>query len=778
MLGLSGMEELSDMPEKRDYGDWLHQILYRYHVTLAEREVPRGQRASLLHELSAALFEQEASGNAAVLGYYVRWKKTMPAYLVWADQREADGWRFAFGERNFEQALRFTRGEILLHGRIDRVVESENGLAQLDYKTRNATTLRDKLKQGEDRQLAFYAILAGLEFSEAQYLSLEAQGDKLAPVTAPDIAAAGAALRGQLSATSMPSPAARPCRLRGGRRVRLLFHARPVPQGSLVMAARAYEINGDAVDAAAFTATACDPSRSVVVEACAGSGKTWLLVARMLRLLLAGAAPSELLAITFTRKAAQEMRERLLELLRQLALESDENVLQLLRERGVPEAGLAATLPQARGLYERVLSDAQALSIDTFHSWFARLIQAAPLASAVPHGYALSESSGEMLAEAYRRLMQNLSAGSQNDAHGGAQSGARQALVRSMRSPGTGMPGVCSTPSSTSAPNGWPPILANPRWTNWRALCGEDGTSDARLRLWHDAQLRRRFTEMAQLLGQGRQANQERATAIEGVLTADASAENFMLLLTQFVDDKGELRGNDHEARQGPGDSDRKALWENAARQFEDEFAALAAELMTLRNRAMKPLVLELNQVLFTVGSAYLDCYRDIKAEQRVFDFADLEWHAYRLLLDREHAAYMQSRLDARYKHILLDEFQDTNPLQWSIVRAWLGAYGDDSAQPSVFIVGDPKQSIYRFRRAEPRVFDEAKRLLAERGASVAHQPDAAQRASRGGRIESGHERQRHIFAADHGIGCRRRRLAPCIGAGGGWQGRGVDGFA
>jgi ATP-dependent helicase/nuclease subunit A len=483
--------------------------------------------------------------------------------------------------------------------------------------------------------------------------------------------------------------------------------------GADMMMARAYEIDGEFASAAHFIEAACDPRRSVVVEACAGSGKTWLLVARMLRLLLAGAAPSELLAITFTRKAAQEMRERLLQLLHELALASDQAAATLLLERGVARQDLARLLPVARGLYERVLSSPQSLSIDTFHSWFARLLQIAPLAAGVPHGYMLKDATGELMAEAYRLFMQSLN---QPD-----HAEVRQALLELYE-----MVGDLNAKKLLDA-------FVGKRAEWWAAtgeaadgtpldslqqLCGSDGRHDARLSLWQDQDLMARLLELAALLGQGAKRNQERAVQIESALSAGASLDNFLRLLAQFCDDKGAPRGNDHrrgqlqkaiEARHGA----------DGATVFEDEFGALADALLHLQRRSAERTVLALNSALFVAGSAYLARYQALKATQRVFDFADLEWQAYRLLTSAEHASYLHSRLDSRYKHILLDEFQDTNPLQWCIVQAWLDAYGDDSAQPSVFVVGDPKQSIYRFRRAEPRVFAAARQRLQAHGAAV-----------------------------------------------------------
>jgi len=477
-----------------------------------------------------------------------------------------------------------------------------------------------------------------------------------------------------------------------------------------IAVARAYERNDVTIDADYFVEIACDPQRSVVVEACAGSGKTWLLVARMLRLLLSGAEPSELLAITFTRKAAQEMRERLMQLLLDLALQSDEAVVDLLTQRGVAPAAVTGLMPVARGLYERVLSSPHALSIDTFHSWFARLIQIAPLSSGVPHGYALTESSGELLAEAYRRFMQTL-----NDSE---QAEVKQSLLNLYSLVGDWNAKKLLDAFVSKRAEWWAANLHGQPLATLSALCGEDGEHDARLRLWTDARLGERLRNLAWLLGQGIKRNQERAVAIETALTGEPSEQSFAQLLSQFCDDKGAPRSNYHRSGKFLTVL-QQHFGETAADSFEQEFGEVGAELLKLQTRSSEITVLALNQALFTAGGAYLECYQEIKAEQRLFDFADLEWQAYRLLTDEEQAAYIQSRLDARYKHILLDEFQDTNPLQWSIVRAWLKAYGDDASQPSVFVVGDPKQSIYRFRRAEPRVFRAASEMLAARGADV-----------------------------------------------------------
>ncbi len=454
-----------------------------------------------------------------------------------------------------------------------------------------------------------------------------------------------------------------------------------------------------------FIRTACDPSRSVIVEACAGSGKTWLLVSRMLRLLLAGAEPGEMLAITFTRKAAQEMRERLIALLSELALETDERkLMEALTLRGLSEAEARAALPAARTLYARVLASPHGLSVDTFHSWFIRLLQIAPLSSGVPHGYGLEENTAELREQAWLKFMQSLNRAEHRE--------LRDALMTVYQIAGD-WSGREMIEAFVAKRAEWQifkkacdPLAA------LNETCGADGERDARLAFWEDSALRERFHAFTRAFAQGTAANKNRASTIEQRVTDGSSIEDFDALCEVCLTKAG--KPNSVKANKELN----KNLGPDAAQALVDEWQALCALLLECRDRAHDLQVRRLNEAMFQIGEACIGHYQKLKDDRRKLDFADLELHAWNLLTSGDNAAYLHARIDARYRHVLIDEFQDTNPLQWHIVRAWLDAYGDDGDRPSVFIVGDPKQSIYRFRRAEPRVFNAAREMLCALGAA------------------------------------------------------------
>jgi ATP-dependent helicase/nuclease subunit A len=170
----------------------------------------------------------------------------------------------------------------------------------------------------------------------------------------------------------------------------------------------AYWADGLRIPREHFYALACDPSRSIVVEACAGAGKTWMLVSRILRALLAGAEPQQIVAITFTRKAAGEMRQRLAEWLAEFAQATEAEQLTALRQRGMAEAEAATLRPRLAALQAELLRGGRAVEVRTFHGWFSQLLRAAPLAFLQAQGIApelqLVEDEEELMPTLWRRF--------------------------------------------------------------------------------------------------------------------------------------------------------------------------------------------------------------------------------------------------------------------------------------------------------------------------------------------------------------------------------------
>jgi len=180
MLRLNELDEVREGVEKRDYGEWVHGILHKFHQqfpVLAEHD--RAQLKEALLHISSEEFAPAVERDYLARAWLLRWQQAIPAYLDAQLKSEAEGWRYQSGEVPFELPL---ADDLLLHGRIDRVDDREGACRVLDYKMMEAARLRNKLKEaGEDVQLACYAHV--YEADEAAFISIEK--DKVVSVAPP-----------------------------------------------------------------------------------------------------------------------------------------------------------------------------------------------------------------------------------------------------------------------------------------------------------------------------------------------------------------------------------------------------------------------------------------------------------------------------------------------------------------------------------------------------------------------------------------------------------------
>ena len=471
----------------------------------------------------------------------------------------------------------------------------------------------------------------------------------------------------------------------------------------------AYQCNGQPVSAEAFYAIACDPRRSVAVEACAGSGKTWMLVSRIVRALLddtsgvaAQVRPQEILAITFTKKAAGEMRERLDEWLKDFAHADAATLQHELEIRGV-KPGVSSQIglqpnkhgcEQLSNLYRSVLASGRSVQIRTFHSWFAALLRSAPVAVlqrlGLPVNYELLEDDAAARALVWRRFYSAVLADEPLradfdavvQAHGRFQAGKALQAALDKRCEFT----LADAQGVVDAS-----VLAFGE--QFSEFAGLDAPEDW---LRDNPANRQTLFDAARALGRASAPTfSAKGLELEQALTAGDMPAAFNALLTAT----------------------------GTARKFGEKIIGIAsvrqAQELVLRAQAAchqheawayQQRMARLTRLLITQFTA-------LKQERGWVDMNDVERAALVMLSDPVLSGWVQERLDARIKHLMIDEFQDTNPLQWQALSSWLQGYGGavgSGSAPSVFLVGDPKQSIYRFRRAEPQVFRAAQAFVVQ----------------------------------------------------------------
>ena len=479
----------------------------------------------------------------------------------------------------------------------------------------------------------------------------------------------------------------------------------------------AYEHNGHLVSAEAFYKIACDPRRSVAVEACAGAGKTWMLVSRILRALLDGVnvkdgahqlQPHEILAITFTKRAASEMRERLYQWLSDFANATPEVLIQELRHRGVVienDPQHPSVLPeQLSNLYQNILESGRQVQVRTFHSWFAALLRSAPLAvlaqMELPANYELLEDDAPAKALVWRRFYAALVAGNGPEDDPSLQLKADyEAVVLAY--------GRSQTEKALQT--------ALDKRTEFALADAQGVVAESVLHFCDQYPEFAWLTDPDDFLKTKPQHGQtllDAAKALGGASAKTFSAKGVELEMALTAGDMA-------------GAFDALLTKEGTPRKFGEKIVGIE------RVREAQELVLQVvaarlqhdawlyQQRMARLSRLLLREFAQLKREHNWVDMNDVERAAQVMLGDPVLSGWVQERLDARIKHLLIDEFQDTNPLQWQALSSWLSSYagaggggGAGTTAPSVFIVGDPKQSIYRFRRAEPQVFRAAKAFV------------------------------------------------------------------
>jgi ATP-dependent helicase/nuclease subunit A len=436
---------------------------------------------------------------------------------------------------------------------------------------------------------------------------------------------------------------------------------------------------------------AVDPRFNVALEASAGTGKTRILVNRYVNLLKAGVDPGEILALTFTRKAAAEMRERIVATLR--------------------DAAARGEFPRERW---RQLRDRTAdVTISTIDAFCLSLLREFPLEAGLDPGFSMADETevprlvSESLDRALR-ICRSLATEDENVALVFAQLGDRRAraglaalLDRRIAAPAVLSRFLSAGPRdltlSTAARRGATALMA--------VFAGMRGGLD---RFLETGPLESPFLILRRLL-RAMDAQLQSEDALDSAQVHAAFARAREHFLTQDGEPRTSrlLYGRDDFASATDWQVHRDLVFTHAS-GIVDAYAAYRRDLNVLVSRGVWR--------MFKVAEAE---YRRTLDAHAVLDFPDLLLHARELLGQMEEFAQSRYRLESRYHHVLVDEFQDTSRAQWDLVALLTKSWGEGAGladsgplHPTVFIVGDRKQSIYAFRDAEVSMLREAARHL------------------------------------------------------------------
>jgi ATP-dependent helicase/nuclease subunit A len=463
---------------------------------------------------------------------------------------------------------------------------------------------------------------------------------------------------------------------------------------------------------------ASDPDASAWVSANAGSGKTHVLTQRVIRLLLAGCRPSAILCLTYTKAAASEMSSRVFNRLAEWATLSDDD----LRKRIAAVEGKTPDLfklQEARRLFAKALETPGGLKIQTIHAFCEALLHQFPLEANVAGHFSVLDdrAASVLLAEARRSLLTAVS--SEEDpalteafafvldvADDTGLETLLQAIVSNRRAlmkflgeieeheqePKAYLKELAGIDASVSAAS-----LKDAAWP----LRGLNGLAlDTYLTL-ADEVGGKRVKDVSYTLRQAR-AESDPETRLQLIKSALLKADGREAKSDAYVIDKAVTK---------------------AASELLDALIEARTHLVQTIDAIATLEMIDATSAALTLAQRLVTDFEELKKQRSQLDFDDLIERTAVLLNQDTAGAWVHYKLDQGIDHILVDEAQDTSPLQWSIIQSLASDFFTGqtakTGKRTIFAVGDEKQSIYSFQGARPERFSQEREETKKRVLSV-----------------------------------------------------------
>ncbi|MEO6011971.1 MAG: double-strand break repair helicase AddA [Devosia sp.] len=447
---------------------------------------------------------------------------------------------------------------------------------------------------------------------------------------------------------------------------------------------------------------ASNPAHSVWVTANAGSGKTYVLTARVLRLLLSGVRPEEILCLTYTKAAAAEMRGRVSERLAGWVLADNAAlVADIAQLTGAPPT--AGMLLRARALFAHALDTPGGLKIQTIHAFCESVLHRFPQEAGVPFDFSVIEDferDGMLLEARERVLATGLRGGPNADAVATLFDLMSDFLIETAINEALAKPQILRR------------VLADPERTkrNLRRIVAGVGS----------------IAEVTDEVVAGYGLSASDHDRIFELIHPDPKGDDFADRLSR-IDPRHPHVDALFEAFLTLSFTARKTLIKKQTAilipDVAERLAHEADRLERLYRRLAAARLLERSDAMLDIVGAISAQYETAKRRRSLLDFDDLVERLGALLADDDRGLWVRYKLDSGITHILVDEGQDTNPHQWDVVKALINEFfvGDSAVDRprTLFVVGDQKQSIFSFQGADPTNFVDLGRQIVFTARSV-----------------------------------------------------------